>query len=84
MTPPILNAAPARVHRRSIPPTVAGAYTDRANQHRACLARREPVVVRVTGYGAGWYIQAVGDGVYQMWRDGTPLTAAWTDVPLGQ
>ncbi|MFI1194125.1 hypothetical protein ACH4T9_12820 [Micromonospora sp. NPDC020750] len=84
MTPPLLNTAPVRIHRRVIPSTAGTAYADRADQHRAALARREPVVVHVTGYGRGWYVEAVGGGVYQLWRDGTPLTAAWTDVPLGQ
>ncbi|MEV5819355.1 hypothetical protein AB0L22_09280 [Micromonospora haikouensis] len=84
MTPPLLNATPARIHRRNLPATPGDAYADRAEQHRAALARHEPVVVRVDGYGRGWYVEAVADGMYHLWRDGATLVAAWTDIPLGQ
>ncbi|WP_229402590.1 hypothetical protein [Micromonospora okii] len=84
MTPPLLNAASARIHRRRLPSTPGQVHVDRAEQHRAALARREPVVVKVNGYGRGWYVQAVGASVYELWRDGTTLTVPWTAVPLGQ
>lgn len=29
-------------------------------------------------------LTAVGNGTYEVWRDGQALIAAWTDVPLGQ
>ncbi|MFI2663337.1 hypothetical protein [Micromonospora carbonacea] len=83
MTPPLLNAPPARIHRRSIPSTAGSAQAAQAERHREALARNEPVVVRVDGYGRGWYVEAVGDGLH-LWRDGQTLIAAWTDVPLGQ
>ncbi len=84
MTPPMLTAQPAHIHRRAVPPAAGTAHHDQADRIRAALARREPVVVRVTGHGRGWYVEAVGDGTYHLWRDGVPLVAAWTDVPLGQ
>ncbi len=84
MTPPMLTAQPARIHRRAVPSAAGSAHADQANRFRAALARREPVVVRVNGHGRGWYVEAVADGTYHLWRDGAALVAAWTDVPLGQ
>ncbi|MFG1846831.1 hypothetical protein [Micromonospora carbonacea] len=84
MTPPLLNAQPARIHRRAVPSTAGSAHARQAEKHREALARNEPVVVRVDGYGRGWYVEAVADGIYHLWRDGATLIAAWTDVPLGQ
>ncbi|MEU7978306.1 hypothetical protein AB0B63_07210 [Micromonospora sp. NPDC049081] len=85
MTPPLLTAQPARIHRRAVPPTPVEAHVRQAERHRAALAAHEPVVVEVAGHGRGWYVEHVcADGTYRLWRDGAALVAAWTDVPLGQ
>lgn len=84
MTPPLLTAAPPTLHRRVNPPTAGREYLDQAGRIRAQLAANQPVTVAVRGHGRGWFVTAVGDGTFDVWRDGTPLTIAWTDVPLGQ
>lgn len=47
------------------------------------LAARQPVVVDVEGYGAGWYITAVdwGRGLFTVHRGaGDPIDVAWGAV----
>ncbi|MEV2239575.1 hypothetical protein [Micromonospora sp. NPDC049891] len=84
MTPPNATAVPARVHRRRIPPTAGSARAAQAAAIRAQLAANEPVTVTVDGFGRGWWVLEVGDGTYTVMRDGSTLTVAWADVPLGQ
>ncbi|MBM0237122.1 hypothetical protein JNW88_08150 [Micromonospora sp. ATA32] len=83
MTPPTLTAIPATVHRRVVPSRAGQAYSDQADRIRAQLAANQPVIVPVRDHGRGWFVTAVGDGTYEVWRDGQALIAAWTDVPLG-
>lgn len=82
MTPPNATAAPARVHRRRIPPTAGRARVEQADLIRQQLAANEPVTVAVDGFGKGWWVLDVGDGTYTVMRDGSTLTVAWADVPL--
>lgn len=49
----------------------------------AQLAANEPVTVEIAGHGKGWWVVEVGDGTYTVMRDGSTLTVAWADVPLG-
>ncbi|MGS2615144.1 hypothetical protein ACVCAH_11555 [Micromonospora sp. LZ34] len=83
MTPPTLTTVPPAIHRRATPSIAGQAYADQADRIRAQLAASQPVVVQVRGYGRGWFVTAVGNGTYDVWRDGAGLIAAWTDVPLG-
>lgn len=80
----MLTAVAPTIHRRVVPSPAGQAYADQAGRIGAQLAANQPVVVQVRGHGRGWFVTAVGDGIFEVWRDGQPLIAAWTDVPLGQ
>ncbi len=84
MTPPMLTAAPARIHRRRIPPPPSRVHTAQAERIRSQLARNEPVTVEIVGMGKGWFVLSVGAGTYEVWRDRSPLTVSWTDLTPGQ
>ncbi|MFD6565449.1 hypothetical protein [Micromonospora profundi] len=84
MTPPTLTAPPARLHRRHTPPPPGRMHSAQAERIRAQLARKEIVTVAIVGMGRGWFVTAVGKGTYEVWRDGSPLTVAWTDLAAGQ
>jgi hypothetical protein len=83
MTPPIATTASARVHRRRIPSAPGRVRVDQAAEIRRQLDANEPVTVEVAGMGKGWWVLDVGDGTYTVMRDGSTLTVAWSDVPLG-
>ncbi len=84
MTPPMLTAPPARLHRRHTPPTPGRVHIAQADRIRAQLARNEVVTVDLVGRGKGWFVLSVGDGTYEVFRDGSTLTVAWTDLAVGQ
>lgn len=84
MTPPLLTAPPARLHRRHNPPAPGRVHVAQADRIRAQLAANEVVTVSIIGRGRGWFVTSVGDGTYEVWRDRTPDTVAWTDLPAGQ
>ncbi len=84
MTPPMLTAAPARLHRRRTPPPPGPVHVAQANEIRRRLAINEVVTVDLVGRGKGWFVTAVGDGTYEVWRDRTQFTVSWADVPVGQ
>lgn len=84
MTPPLLTAVASTVHHRRNPAPPGRAHRAMAERVRADLTARQSVVVEVPGLGRGWYVIAVGDGVYELWRDGITETVPWTDVPLSQ
>ncbi|MCG5464275.1 hypothetical protein MED01_002441 [Micromonospora sp. MED01] len=58
-------------------------HVDQADRIRRDLAANEAVTVAVVGHGRGWFVTAVGDGTYEVWRDGSPLTVGWAEVPAG-
>ncbi|MFG2046076.1 hypothetical protein ACGFIW_01430 [Micromonospora sp. NPDC048935] len=82
MTPALLTAAPARLHRRHTPPAPGRVHIAQADRIRRQLAKNEAVTVAITGMGRGWFVLSVGDGTYEVWRDRSALTVAWTDVPV--
>lgn len=84
MTPPLLTAPPARLHRRHTPPASGRVHVAQADRIRAQLAANDVVTVALIGRGRGWYVTAVGDGTYRVWRDGNTDTVAWTDLPADQ
>ena len=84
MTPPTLTAPPSRLHRRRTPPPPSRVHVAQAERIRRDLAASEVVTVELVGRGRGWFVTSVGDGVYQVWRDGVPDTVPWTDLTPGQ
>lgn len=83
MTPPVLTAAPARLHRRHTPPQPGRVHAAQAEEIRRQIAANQVVTVAIVGRGRGWFVTSVGDGTYEVWRDGAPDTVAWVDVPIG-
>lgn len=84
MTPSVLTAAPARLHRRHTPPAPGRAHVAQADRIRAQLAANQVVTVTLVGRGRGWFVTSVGDGTYSVWRDRVADTVAWTDLPADQ
>lgn len=83
MTQPVLTAVPPTLHRRQKPTLPSDAHQAMADRIRAALNAQDIVTVEVFGGGRGWYVTAVGDGLYDLWRDGTTMQAVpWTSVNL--
>ncbi|MEV5211282.1 hypothetical protein AB0K35_27800 [Micromonospora sp. NPDC053740] len=80
MTPPLLTAQPARLHRRVTPSQPGQVHVDQAAEIRRRLAKNEAVTVTITGMGRGWFVLSVGDGTFEVWRDRSSLTVPWADV----
>lgn len=84
MTPPVLTAVPAGLHRRRTPPPPGRVHVEKAEWIRGQLAKNNVVTVELVGRGRGWFVLSVGDGTYEVWRDRSSLTVAWTDLTDGQ
>jgi hypothetical protein len=70
-------------YNRHVRPDGRQQLVDLARDVARRLAARQPVVVDVEGYGAGWYITAVdwGQGLFTVRRGGgDPIDVAWGSV----